>query len=99
MNCTNFAAWISVRFRPESCLINAATGQVFFDLQRRVNAISACFLSQGMPVGSRVVVVCKQDPETALAILGFIHAGLVPVPVEANNQIVIKQLLDQVHHN
>lgn len=95
MDSANFAGWLCARLRPESRLINAATGRVYADLPQWIGAAAASFVAAGLTVGSRVVVACRQDPETALALLGAMHAGLVPVPVEANDQAAIARLLAQ----
>lgn len=95
MNSANFAAWIATRFRPESRMVNAVSGKGFSRLSWHVCAAAAGFLAHGFPAGSRVVIASRQEPETALALLGAMHAGLVPVPVDADEHVLIAQLLDR----
>ncbi|HEY9278647.1 MAG TPA: AMP-binding protein [Eoetvoesiella sp.] len=93
MDSVNFVGWISRHFQPNSSFVNAANGQVFLGLKSYVCAAANSFIEHGFAPGSRVVIACRQDPETALAILGAIYAGLVVVPVDGNNHAAIKNLL------
>ena len=95
MEIANFAGWVAARLLPQSRLVDAASGVVLSGLRERLSAAAAAFLSRGLPAGGRVVVASRQDPETALAILGAMHAGLVPVPVDASEHAAIEGLLDR----
>ncbi|HVB59218.1 MAG TPA: AMP-binding protein [Candidatus Acidoferrales bacterium] len=79
----NFAGRLVKRLGENSHLTDAATGQT---LQGRAVADSivgfaAGFLSAGFEAGDRVLIGCGLNPAGALAYLGAMYGGLVPVPV------------------
>jgi len=80
----NFAGQLVRRLSPNSCLIDAATGETVpsKDLPETVAGFAAGFLSAGLEPGDRILIGCALSPSTALAYLGAMYAGLVPVPFE-----------------
>ena len=80
----NFAGRLVKRLGPNSCLIDAATGQTVSpaDLPRLTPAIGTALLRAGLRKGDRVLIGCSLSPASALVYLGAMYAGLVVVPVE-----------------
>jgi acyl-CoA synthetase (AMP-forming)/AMP-acid ligase II len=80
----NFAGHLVGRLGENSHLIDAATGEI---LRGRVIAdlivgFAAGFSSVGLQAGDRVLISCGLCPASALAYLGAMYGGLVPVPME-----------------
>jgi acyl-CoA synthetase (AMP-forming)/AMP-acid ligase II len=80
---SNFAARLLERAAGRSALIDAPSGETVApaDLAGAVAGFASGFLASGLQVGDRVVVVCDLSSTSALAYLGAMYAGLVPVPV------------------
>jgi len=80
----NFATRLLARAGGRSPLIDAPTGQIVApeDLVSTVAAFAAGFLSSGLTIDDRVVIVCDLTSSSALAYLAAMYAGLVPVPVQ-----------------
>jgi acyl-CoA synthetase (AMP-forming)/AMP-acid ligase II len=80
---SNFAARLLARATGESCLIDAPTGQAVSsrELPHAVAAFAAGFLAAGLSPGDRVVLACDVSSVSALAYLGALYAGIVPVPI------------------
>ncbi|MBZ5499115.1 MAG: acyl--CoA ligase [Acidobacteriia bacterium] len=80
----NFAGRLIQRLGPGSCLIDASSGETLRGraITDTIIAFAAGFLSTGMHAGDRVLIGCGLSPGSALAYLGAMYAGLVPVPVE-----------------
>ncbi len=80
----NFAGRLVRRFGPNSCLINAATGETvpLQALCSSVAGFAAGFLAAGLEPGDRILIGCSLSPASTLAYVGAMYAGLVPVPIE-----------------
>jgi acyl-CoA synthetase (AMP-forming)/AMP-acid ligase II len=80
----NFAGRLVNRLGENSDLIDAATGQSFpaTDVPGLIIGFATQFLSIGLHPGDRVLVSCGQNPASALAYLGAMYAGCVPVLVD-----------------
>ncbi|MGC1727981.1 MAG: AMP-binding protein [Steroidobacteraceae bacterium] len=80
---SNFAARLLERAAGRSALIDAPSGQSVApaDLAGVVAGFASGFLAAGLQVTDRVVIVCDLSSTSALAYLGAMYAGLVPVPV------------------
>jgi len=80
----NFAARLVRRLGPNSCLVDAATGETVSaqDLPAQIVGFAASFTSAGLEPGDRIVIGCALSPASTLAYLGAMYAGLVPVPLE-----------------
>lgn len=81
-NC-NFAARLLERAAGRSALIDAPSGETLApgNLAVAVAEFASGFLEAGLRVSDRVVLVCDLSSTSALAYLGAMYAGLVPVPV------------------
>jgi acyl-CoA synthetase (AMP-forming)/AMP-acid ligase II len=79
----NFAGRLVERACGRSCLVDAATGEVITgrELPAALAGFGAGFLAAGLRAGDPVVIACDLSPTAALAYLGAMYAGLVPVPV------------------
>jgi len=80
----NFLGRLVRRLGPNSCLVDAATGQEVRpeDLPRLIVAYGASLRSAGLREGDRVLIGCSLSIPSALVYLGAMYAGLVAVPVE-----------------
>lgn len=80
----NFAGRLLGRMRGASCLIDATTGQTLAgeQLQNAIAGFAAGFQSAGLRPADPILIGCNIDTASALAYLGAMYAGLVPVPVE-----------------
>ena len=80
----NFAGQLVRRLSPNSCLIDAATGETVpaQSFPALVVSFATGFLSAGLKPGDRILIGCSLSPASTLAYLGAIYAGLVPVPLE-----------------
>jgi acyl-CoA synthetase (AMP-forming)/AMP-acid ligase II len=80
----NFAGRLVQRLGENSCLIDASTGEAIpgRDVPDLIIDFAAKFLSSGLQPGDRIVIGCGLNPATALAYLGAMYAGLVPVLTE-----------------
>lgn len=80
----NFAGRLVSRLGPNSCLIDAATGETVPPqiLPASIAGFAAGFLSGGLKPGDRILIGCSVSPASTLAYLGAMYAGLVAVPLE-----------------
>lgn len=80
----NFAAQLVDRLTERSHLTDAATGQTLQGaaIAESIVGFAASFLSASLQAGDRVMISCGLDLASALAYLGAMYVGLVPVPVE-----------------
>jgi len=80
----NFAGRLVGRLGANSHLIDAATGQTLQgkDVADSIVGFAAGFLSAGLQAGDRLLISCSLNPGSALAYLGAMYGGLVPIPVE-----------------
>jgi acyl-CoA synthetase (AMP-forming)/AMP-acid ligase II len=79
----NFAARLVERLGEHSRLIYAPSGELVVgaELASAVAAFAARFDATGLASGDRILIACKLTPLSAIAYLGAMYAGLVPVPV------------------
>jgi len=80
----NFAGRLVSRLGNFSYLIDAATGETIqpSDLPRLISSFGASLLSAGLQSGDPIVIGCALSPASAMAYLGTMYAGLVPIPVD-----------------
>lgn len=83
-NESNFAGCLVQRLGARSCLIEAATGETLpgHDIASRITDFAAGLLSQGLRPRDRILISCSLTAASALAYLGAMYAGLIPVPVD-----------------
>lgn len=81
---SNFAGLLVRRLGPDSYLIDAATGQTVepSELPGLIVGCAVRFVAAGLRPGDRVILGCGLNPASAIAYLGSIYAGLVPVMLE-----------------
>jgi acyl-CoA synthetase (AMP-forming)/AMP-acid ligase II len=80
----NFAGRLVDRLGDNSVLIDAASGETVpaQELPDRIVGFAAGFRSIGLAPGDRVLISCGLTPASALAYLGAIYAGCVPVLID-----------------
>jgi acyl-CoA synthetase (AMP-forming)/AMP-acid ligase II len=80
----NFAAQLLKRLGENSCLIDAATGQTLSskEVSELIVGFAAGFLSAGLQSGDRLLISCGLNPASAVAYLGAMYSGIVPVLVD-----------------
>ena len=68
----------------KSHLIDAATGETLRgqDIAQSIVGFAVGYSSAGLQAGDRLLISCGHDPASALAYLGAVYGGLVPVLVE-----------------
>ena len=77
----NFAARLLDRLGKDSSLVEASSGNTFSasEISAQVGGFATRFLSTGLCAGDRLILSCGINPISALAYLGAMYAGLVPV--------------------
>lgn len=77
----NFAARVTEKVGRNSALIEASSGQTFCAAQvaALIAGFARQFTSAGLQPGDRILISCAVNPESALAYLGAMYAGIVPV--------------------
>ena len=80
----NFAGRLVQRLGQASSLTDAATGQTISssELPGLIRGFAAGLLASGLRPGDRFLVRCEISPPSAIAYLGAMYAGIVPVPIE-----------------
>jgi len=83
-NECNFTGFLLRQLGPHSSLIDAATGHEFpaSRVPDFIAGFASGFLSTGMQKGDRILISCDLTPASALAYLGAMYAGFVPVLVD-----------------
>lgn len=78
---SNFAARLVEKLGENSALIESASGQTLHaaEILGYITGFANQFLSAGLRPDERVVISCGVNPESALAYLGAMYAGIVPV--------------------
>ena len=78
---SNFAARLVDRLGENSRLIEAASGKTLgaADISGLIVGFANYFLSVGLSPGDRVILRCGVNPPSALAYLGAVYAGIVPI--------------------
>ena len=78
---SNFAARLVDKLGENSALIESASGQTLgaAEIFGYIAGFANQFLSAGLSPDDRVVISCGVNPESALAYLGAMYAGIVPV--------------------
>jgi acyl-CoA synthetase (AMP-forming)/AMP-acid ligase II len=82
----NFAGLLISRLGASSYLIDAATSETI-DPEKLVGLVIAFagkLLSAGLRADDRIAVGCLLSPASAIAYLGAMYAGLIPIPLEEN---------------
>jgi len=81
---SNFAGRLVSRLGDSSCLIDATIGQMIsgLELARMIVGFAAGIVSKGLHPGDRIVIASSLRPSSALAYLGAMYAGIVPIPIE-----------------
>lgn len=79
----NFAGRLLERLGRGSCLIDAASGETLtaVEVSEVVAGYAHAFGLAGLQAGDRVMIACDQHLASAMAYLGAMHGGFVPVPV------------------
>jgi len=77
----NFAAQLVARFSGNSSLVEAASGSTLgaAEVRTQIAGFAMWFLAAGLRPGDRVLLRCGINSATALAYLGAMYAGIVPV--------------------
>ncbi len=77
----NFAARLVEKLGTDSALIEASTGQTFHaaEISGLIAGFASRLVSAGLRPGERVLLSCGVNPESAVAYLGALYAGIVPV--------------------
>jgi acyl-CoA synthetase (AMP-forming)/AMP-acid ligase II len=80
---SNFAARLVERLGERSRLIDAASGSAIAgdSLVGAVAGFAALFDAADLAPGDRILIGCNLTPPSAIAYLGAMYGGLVPVPV------------------
>lgn len=80
----NFSGQLVDRLGENSALIEAGTGQTLrgAEIAELIVSFAAGFLSNGLRPRDRVLISCGLNPSSALAYLGAVYAGCVPVLVD-----------------
>jgi acyl-CoA synthetase (AMP-forming)/AMP-acid ligase II len=81
---SNFAQLLLQRLGENSCLIDAATGQIL-GAKYLPDLIVGCavgFLSAGLLPGERILINCGVSPASTIAYFGAMYAGIIPVLVD-----------------
>lgn len=80
----NFAGHLLRRMGKASCLIDSPSGHTLAgeQLQNAIVGFAAGFHAAGLRPADSILIGCNIDTACALAYLGAMYAGLVPVPVE-----------------
>ena len=86
----NFAARLLERLSENSSLIEAASGNKIgaAEVRTQIAGFARRFLSAGLGPGDRVLLSCGINSATALAYLGAMCAGLVPVLLDERTHAV-----------
>jgi acyl-CoA synthetase (AMP-forming)/AMP-acid ligase II len=80
----NFAGRLVDRLGENSALIEAGTGKALRapEIAELIVGFAAGFLSNGLRASDRVLISCSLNPASALAYLGAMYAGCVPILVD-----------------
>jgi len=81
---SNFAGRIVLRIGENASLIDAPAGMEYrgTEIRDRIAGFASGFLEAGLRPGDRILIRCGITVSSALAYLGAMYAGMVPVPVE-----------------
>ena len=93
----NFGARLVERLGENSALIESASGQTFraAEISALVAGFAARFLSAGLRPDDRVVISCGVNLESALAYIGAMYAGIVPVLIDERTHSASGDLIFQ----
>ena len=97
----NFAARLAQKLGGNSVLIDAPSGQTFCaaDISGLIAGFSRKFLSAGLRSGDRILLRCGVNPESALAYLGAMYAGIVPVLLDERTHTTSDLMFEKAHAN
>ena len=96
----NFSARLVEKLGRDSVLMDASSGQVFgtAEIVGLIAGFSKHFLSAGLRSGDRILLRCGVNPESALAYLGAMYAGIVPVLLDERTHTVSGDLMFEKAH-
>ncbi len=96
----NFAARLVDGLGENSALIESASGQTFgaAEILGHIAGFANQFLSAGLRPDDRVVISCGVNPESALAYLGAMYAGIVPVLLDERTHVASIDLICEKTH-
>jgi acyl-CoA synthetase (AMP-forming)/AMP-acid ligase II len=91
----NFAGRLVDRLGENSALIEAGTGQTLRakEIAERIVGFAAGFLSNGLRASDPVLISCSLNPSSALAYLGAMYAGCVPILVDERTHAASGEVL------
>src|SRR5262252_4236637 len=94
---SNFAARLVERLGENSALIESAGGQTFdaAEILGYVAGFANQFLSAGLRADDRAVISCAINPESALAYLGAMYAGIIPILIDERTHATSGDLIFQ----
>lgn len=97
---SNFAARLVERLGGNSVLMEAASGQRLCaaEISGLIAGFARRFLSAGLQPGDRAVISCGVNPESALAYLGAMYAGIVPVLLDERTHAASGDLVFEKAH-
>ena len=97
---SNFAARLVDRLGENSALIESASGQTFHaaEILGSIAGFAKQFLSAGLRPNDRMVISCGLSPESALAYLGAMYAGIVPVLLDERTHTATGDLICEKTH-
>lgn len=97
---SNFAARLVDRLGEHSALIESATGQTFgaAEISSYIAGFANQFLSAGLRPDDRIVISCGINPESTLAYLGAMCAGIVPVLLDERTHTTSGDLIFEKAH-
>ena len=77
----NFAGRLVERLGKNSAIVEAASGQTILteEIAGSIVGFATRFRSAGLRPGDRILITCGVNPASALAYLGAMYAGVVPV--------------------
>src|SRR5215472_2049616 len=92
---SNFAARLVDRLGENSALIESASGQTFqaAEILGYIAGFAKQFLSAGLRPDDRIVISCGLSPESAVAYLGAMYAGIVPVLLDERTHTATSDLI------
>jgi acyl-CoA synthetase (AMP-forming)/AMP-acid ligase II len=80
----NFAGCLVERMGPNSFFADATTGEIIkgSDLSKNVIRFAGGLIAKGLSARDRILISCGLNIDSALAYMGAIYAGLIPIPIE-----------------
>jgi acyl-CoA synthetase (AMP-forming)/AMP-acid ligase II len=96
----NFAARLVERLGRNSAIIDAASGQTILadEIAGSIVGFAARFRSAGLLPGDRILITCGVNPASALAYMGAMYAGIVPVLLDERTHAASGDLVFEKAH-